>query len=41
MIVGPDTGKNIARGPLAIGDVWAGLIIAVGIILTLGGFVFT
>ncbi len=41
MIVGPDTGKNIAREPLAIGDIWAGLIIAVGIILTLGGFVFT
>ena len=41
MIVGPDAENKIAHYSPSFGDAWAGLIIAIGIILTLGGFVFT
>ena len=41
MIVGPDTERRIAWDSPALRYSWAGVIVAVGIAITLSGFVFT
>ena len=41
MIVSPDAENKVARGSLALRYTWAGVIVFVGIVITLSGFVFT
>jgi len=40
MIAGPDAEKNIAWDSPALQYTWAGVIVAVGIVITLSGFIF-